>query len=169
MRTWLWLVAALLLCSSIGFADEAIKPEQLKKMYDDALAQLKAAQDRKAELARENEILGAKLQEAQKQLAASQEQVQSLKRDLAESSDRSYVMLSYQNAWKNFLRHHPDWLLQWKLFLSRSVFSFPTEFPDYLSYDWSSGWDEVERTPPLGEAQTAGWRELRDPAALPDQ
>jgi len=170
MRTWLWLAATVLLCCSVGFADDAIKPEQLKKMYDDALAQLKSAQDRKAELARENEVLGAKLQEVQKQLAATQEQVQSLKREIAQSSDRSYVLLSYQNAWKNFLRHHPDWLLQWKLFLSRSVFNFPAEFPDSLSYDWSYGWDEMDSpAPQIGDAQTAGWHELREPADLPEQ
>jgi len=46
----------LLFSTAISWADEPIKPEQLKKAYDDALVQLKAVQDRKAELAKENVV-----------------------------------------------------------------------------------------------------------------
>ncbi|MDB5299177.1 MAG: hypothetical protein JWO87_840, partial [Phycisphaerales bacterium] len=36
MRACVWVMAAVLLCATSGFAEDQIKPEQLKKMYDDA-------------------------------------------------------------------------------------------------------------------------------------
>ena len=70
MRARTWALMALLLSATVAVAQDAPKPEQLKKMYDDALAQLKAAQDRKNELAMQNEQLTAKSAELQKQLEA---------------------------------------------------------------------------------------------------
>ncbi len=71
MRGCVIVMAAILLMTAAAGADEPLKPEQLKKAYDDALVQLKAAQDRKAELAKENEALAAKVEDLKKQLAAS--------------------------------------------------------------------------------------------------
>jgi len=57
--------------AGIARAQDEPKPDQLKRMYDDALAQLKQAQDRKNELAAENDKLNAKLTDLQKQLDAA--------------------------------------------------------------------------------------------------
>ena len=55
-----------------ALAEDPPKPEQLKQMYDDTLAQLKNAQERKTQLAAENEQLKAKLADLQKQLDVAQ-------------------------------------------------------------------------------------------------
>jgi hypothetical protein len=154
----------LLLSSATAFAEDAIKPEQYKKMYEDALAQLKAAQDRKAELSKENEVLGGRLAELQKQLAATQDQVQGLKRQVADNDDRSFMLRAYQAAWNGFLRHHPDWLAQWKLYLGHSAVSIPGEYPDYLNMDWTFMLDELPSAASINgsDAQTAAWKQPRD-------
>ena len=138
MRTYIWAAAAMLLIvMPIGASHEdEVKPEQLKKMYDDALAQLKAAQDRKAELAKETESLTAKVTELQKQLAAAQEQVTSLKREVADSADKTYYLRAYHAAWQRFLSNYPELTLKWKAYLGRGAFSLPSDFPDYPLFDW---------------------------------
>src|SRR5258708_6417152 len=116
MRTTLLAaaIALFLIIPAGAFADEEVKPEQLKKMYDDALAQLKAAQDRKAELAKENDSLNAKVQELQKQLAIAQDQVQSLKTEVADNADRTYFLRAYHAAWQRFLARSPELMARWK-------------------------------------------------------
>jgi uncharacterized protein YdcH (DUF465 family) len=127
----------LLIVMPVGArAEDDVKPEQLKKMYDDALAQLKAAQDRKAELAKENDALNAKVTELQKQLAASQEQVASLKNEVAESADKTYYLRAYHAAWQRFLSNYPELTLKWKAYLGHGVFSLPSDFPEYPLFDW---------------------------------
>ena len=79
MRRWMRAgVVALALVLTMGavLADDQPKPEQLKQMYDEALASLKSAQERKNQLAAENEQLKAKVAELQKQLDATQAEEQ---------------------------------------------------------------------------------------------
>src|SRR5258706_13525418 len=94
----------LLVSAATARAEDPVKPEQLKKAYDDALVQLKAAQDRKADLAKENEALAAKVEELKKQLAASQAQMESMKRQIADVDERTFFLRSYHAAWLNFIR-----------------------------------------------------------------
>jgi septal ring factor EnvC (AmiA/AmiB activator) len=136
MRACVWVIAAVLLCATSGFADDQIKPEQMKKMYDDALAQLKAAQDRKAELAKENEALAAKVEELKKQLASAQDQIQTLKREVSDNDQKTFFLRSYHAAWESFIRQHPDLLAKWKMYLGDSVFSAPQEAPEVIPLNW---------------------------------
>ncbi|HWE96871.1 MAG TPA: hypothetical protein VG269_23120 [Tepidisphaeraceae bacterium] len=136
MRACVWVIAAVLLCATSGFADDAIKPEQMKKMYDDALAQLKAAQDRKAELAKENEALAAKVEELKKQLASAQDQIQTLKREVSDNDQKTFFLRSYHAAWESFIRQHPDLMAKWKMYLGDSVFSVPQEAPEVIPLNW---------------------------------
>src|SRR5947199_6939188 len=109
MRAVACVMLAMLLIPRSGVrADEPVKPEQLKKAYDDALVQLKAAQDRKAELAKENEALAAKVEELKKQLAAAQSQTESMKRQIADIDERTFFLRSYHAAWLNFIRRYPE-------------------------------------------------------------
>ena len=63
----------LLLGAMIGFspallpAQDGLNSEQLKRMYDDAVVQLKNAQDRRNELAHENEKIRGRVAELEKQ------------------------------------------------------------------------------------------------------
>lgn len=166
MRTCLIVAMAIVFLAKPGFGED-IKPEQIKKMYDDALAQLKAAQDRKAELSRENEVLGAKLQEMQKQLAESQDQVVSLKRQLASHDDKTFTLRAYLAAWETFLQHHPVLQAQWDAYVGHSVLSWPAELPDLLNLDWQPDWTELNSISAANEPQQASWKEDPSPAPAP--
>ncbi|HET6246381.1 MAG TPA: hypothetical protein VFE47_01685 [Tepidisphaeraceae bacterium] len=134
----LTIVLVILLLSSAGIsrADEPVKPEQLKKAYDDALVQLKAAQDRKAELAKENEALTAKVEELKKQLADSQSQAETMKREIADNDERTFYLRSYHAAWQAFIRRYPEVMARWKLYLGESLLSVPQEAPDVINSEW---------------------------------
>src|SRR6476620_6673920 len=103
MRALVWVAAALVLSAGFALAQDASSPEQLKKLYDDALAQLKAAQDRKNELAQQNEQLTAKVEELQKQLDQVKGEVLDLKRRDAESAEKSFFLRSHFAAWHDFV------------------------------------------------------------------
>jgi hypothetical protein len=149
----------LLIVMPVGArAEDEVKPEQLKKMYDDALAQLKAAQDRKAELAKENDALTAKVTELQKQLAASQEQIASLKREATESADKTYYLRAYHAAWQRFISNYPELTLKWKAYLGHGAFSLPADFPEYPLFDWVDlhGDDSAKRVTSPEDSQSDG-------------
>src|SRR4029453_6807726 len=97
MRTLAWAVTAVALTvglagATLALAQDASNPEQLKKLYDDALAQLKAAQDRKNELATQNEQLTAKVADLQKQLDQAKTEMLELKRQDAENAEKNFYL-----------------------------------------------------------------------------
>ena len=98
--------------------------------------QLKAAQDRKAELAKENDGLTAKVEELKKQLADAQGQVESLKREIADNDERTFYLRSYHAAWQSFIRRYPEVMARWKLYLGDSILSVPQEIPDLINPEW---------------------------------
>ena len=132
MRLFAGVLAGILMLSGISYAADTPTPDQLKKMYDDALVQLKSAQDRKNELAKENEDLKAKTEELTKDLAASQAQVQDLKRDVADNAGRDFYLRAYHAAWENFLHQYPEVLEKWKLFMQSDVAAVSTKTPALL-------------------------------------
>src|ERR1700677_1418471 len=68
MRASDWAAALVLGLATVTAAQETHQPDDWKKMYDDASTQLRAAQDRKAELAKQNGQLAAQVADLQKQL-----------------------------------------------------------------------------------------------------
>ena len=137
MRGLVCVMAMFVLFScAISWADEPIKPEQLKKAYDDALVQLKAVQDRKAELAKENESLAAKVEELKKQVSTTQTQVDDLKREMADNDERTFYLRSYHAAWQSFIRRYPEVMARWKIYLGDSLLSVPQEVPDVINPEW---------------------------------
>ncbi|HZL35739.1 MAG TPA: hypothetical protein VFC78_10555 [Tepidisphaeraceae bacterium] len=140
MRAFKWAGGVVLLALLLGApgarAEENVKPEQIKKMYDDALVQLKAAQDRKAELAKQNEALAAKVAELSKQLAASQSQMQGMQRQIDDQAEKTFYLRSYYAAWQRFLHAHPDVTANWKFYLGHSALSIPRETPDLIDPAW---------------------------------
>ena len=91
--------------------------DQLKRMYDETLGQLKAAQDRKNELAAENERLATRVRELEEQLAATTARVDQYRRDAATDAERTFFLRSHYAAWRQFLDRHPDLVARWKVFL----------------------------------------------------
>ena len=105
------LLIALFMSSPVMAQSEELSNDQLRRMYDDAVAQLRAAQDRRNELARENERLQAQVAEVQQELARAKE-------DSKRISDETYHVRSERSAWQEFLRLHPVIWSQWFAFLN---------------------------------------------------
>jgi len=99
-------------------------PDELKKSLADALNQLKAAQDRKNELATENEKLKQKLAEQDQQIAE-------LRRQTTEFAARTWQFRSQLAAWEAFLQRYPNLLNRWKVFLANDPLSAPTTMPEF--------------------------------------
>ncbi len=136
MRACLWGVAVLLSFTSLISAADTPSPDQLKKSYEDALVQLKSAQDRKNELAKETENLKAKVEELSKQLTAAQAQAQDLKRELAANGDKTFYLRSYHAAWQTFLRQHPEILDRWQQFIDNDIRGNPEPMPTLIDPAW---------------------------------
>jgi len=139
MRALMWVAAALvpvlILSAGLVLAQDAASPEQLKKLYGDALAQLKAAQDRKNELAQQNEQLTAKVAELQKQLDQSRGEALELKRKDAESAEKTYFLRSHYAAWQGFVDRYPGLKARWKHFLETDLLNGQTDLPQ-----WTDPW-----------------------------
>src|SRR5437868_14898517 len=87
------LIAALFAAAGPrAVAEDEPKPEQLKQMYDDTLAQLKSAQERKTQLAAENEQLKAKVAELEKQLKAASAKSAELDRQAAGYAEKTVLL-----------------------------------------------------------------------------
>lgn len=122
--------------AKLTFAQDASNPEQLKKLYEDALAQLKAAQDRKNELATQNEQLAAKAAELQKQLDAARSEMLELKRRDAENAEKSFYLRSHHAAWQAFVERYPELKARWKRFLERDILAAGNEMPQLVDPTW---------------------------------
>jgi predicted nuclease with TOPRIM domain len=113
------LVAAMIVVTAGGVAaQDQTNPEELNRKYQDALTQLKAAQDRKNELATENETLKAKVAELEKQ-------IEQAKRESMTFAEQTYDLRVHYWAWQSFLKLHPTMLERWRLFLENSPLAFP--------------------------------------------
>jgi TolA-binding protein len=80
--------------------------EQLQKQLDDANSQLKSAQDRKNELAQENQ----KLQKQLEDLRARSEQT---RQRLETIENRAYYMREHYAAWQLFVEANPALRAMW--------------------------------------------------------
>lgn len=107
-------IASISLSPIVLLAQEGLSTEQLKRMYDDAVVTLKSAQDRRNELAHENEKLQARLNVAEKQLAEQQAASYQL-------ADSTYQIRAEHSAFATFLRENPDILVKWQLFIEKSL------------------------------------------------
>ena len=103
------LVSAGLTAPSFG--QDRPSPEQLARMYDDALSQLKAAQDRKNELATENQKL-------QKRLSDQEQQAQQMSIRLATLENRAYFLREHNAAWQSFIEMNPPIRVMWLRFFN---------------------------------------------------
>lgn len=137
MRTCACLVMALCLlapAAGTALAEDKPNPDQLKRAYDDALVQLKAAQNSKNDLARENDKLAKQVEDLKKELAGAHGQIENLKRQVSDNDQKTFHLRAFQSAWQNFLRAHPDLLARWKAFLAQDVLALPDEHPSLLDF-----------------------------------
>jgi predicted nuclease with TOPRIM domain len=108
------LLAALVLSASAAMAQNQTTPEQLQKMYDDALVQLKSAQDRKNELATENQKL-------QKKLSDSDQQLRDLRERLDTLENRAYFLREHYRVWQEFVELNPPIEALWSGFFNATA------------------------------------------------
>ena len=158
VRTWaVVLVAGLAGATAAGpaRAQENPNPEQMRKMYDDALQQLKAAQERKNQLAAENEKLGKQVEAMQKDLAAAHGRVEELKRADAEHAERTFFLRSHYLAWQQFARMHPETAGRWRAFVESDFLVNPRETGSLIDREWPTGPVIPPSTRPAAETQPA--------------
>lgn len=129
-------VAILVLSAGTLLAQDDPKPDQLKKMYEDAVAQLRAAQDRKSELAKENEELKAKLKDLTTQVGSARKKADELETDAAGRSEKTFFLRSQYAAWRQFVRQYPSIEVRWKLFLEGGILQSPERVSELYDPDW---------------------------------
>jgi len=115
------VVSGLMLPTSAR-AQEQKNPDELKKLYEEAVSQLKAAQDRKNELAAENEKLQARIVELETRLAERNAEA-------ADYAERTWFLRAHLAAWQRFLDRYPDWRARWEAFLAADVFDPLADWP----------------------------------------
>jgi predicted nuclease with TOPRIM domain len=113
-----WLVAPV----QSGVAQNQPDPAETQRLYNEAIEQLKASQDRKNELAAENEKLKARIVELEKQL--NDRAV-----DAAGFAERTWFLRSHYAAWERFLRDYPQLRERWRSFLTTDGLSEPNDLP----------------------------------------
>jgi septal ring factor EnvC (AmiA/AmiB activator) len=110
-RVCIGMILALAIMPAAARGQEDLKPDQLQKLYKDTLAQLKAAQDRKAELS-------ARVDDLEKQLQEANAQNDQLKRQTADFADRTYFLRTYYAAWLQFIATRPSLKVDWDIYLN---------------------------------------------------
>jgi predicted nuclease with TOPRIM domain len=98
---------------SVATAQNQPSYEQLQNQYNDALKQLKVAQDRKNELADENAKLKKRLEDGSKQLQDKQDELDTLR-------NRSYFLRAHYSAWESFLDINPHVKAMWMAYFTFS-------------------------------------------------
>lgn len=133
MRWICVLIAAGAIASWVPrtLAQEGLSSEQLRRMYDDAVVQLKTAQDRRNELARENEKLRSRIIQLERDVKQL-EQARAVANALA---DKTFQARSERAAFQEFLSANPIIRLQWQVFLAKGMPGMPGA-GDPLGADW---------------------------------
>lgn len=147
----LCLIAAVFLLAGTALAEDKPNPDQLKRAYDDALAQLKAAQDSKNLLARENDRLAKQIEDLKKQAAARDGRIEELQRQVSDNDQKTFYLRAYQAAWQNFLRAHSDVLIRWKAFMVGDVLALPQDQQPRLDF----GYPQPEEPTSRGQERSA--------------
>ncbi|MGD0461505.1 MAG: hypothetical protein ABSB74_03350 [Tepidisphaeraceae bacterium] len=132
---WMILCLALLTAATAAPADN-VKPDDLEKMYNDTLVQLKAAQNRKAELATQNEKLAARIAEMEKQIQAQSAQLDELKRQASSFADRTFFLRSHYAAWEQFIAANPALKAQWEIFMRTVAWVSAPQAAIFMDPQW---------------------------------
>jgi predicted nuclease with TOPRIM domain len=141
MRLAKWVVAlgcwaAVWSVSPVVIAQEPPKYDDLKKMYDDALAKMKSSQDAKNALAAEKDALAKQLEDVRKQLDAVTKERDELQRESTTYAEKTFNLRSYHAAWQEFLRKYPPLQAKWKVFLDAELLRAGNELPTLVEPEW---------------------------------
>jgi hypothetical protein len=125
MRAAWWAAVLAMALGKAAIGQEVHKPEDWKKMYQDASAQLRAAQDRKAELAAQNAKLTGRVDEMERQLLSSKNELDTLRYQSDILAKPEYFFVAFYGNWQSFIRWYPNVLSQWRGFLDGSLTTLP--------------------------------------------
>jgi hypothetical protein len=145
MRRLLLAILVLIFSSSAAWADDKPNPDQLQKAYNDALVQLKDAQNAKNELASANDKLGKQLEDMKKQLAGSQARVRDLERQVSDNDGKTFYLRSFYAAWQAFMKGHPDLLVRWRVYLGEDALAMPQESHPLIDFGIVDGTRSLDR------------------------
>jgi len=117
-------------------AQEAPKYDVLKKMYDQSVQSLKAAQDEKNALATKNDELTKQVAELQKQLDVVAKERDELTRQAATYAEKTYNLRSFYATWQEFVKRYPSLQARWRVFLDAELLKSGTEPPSLVEPEW---------------------------------
>jgi hypothetical protein len=124
------------LTAANGAWGDNVKPEDTERMFHDTLIQLKDAQNRKAELATENEKLTARVADLEKQVSAQSGQLDAVRRQASALADRTLFLRSHYAAWEQFIAAYPGIKAQWELFMRTVAWASAPEPGIFMDPEW---------------------------------
>jgi hypothetical protein len=127
-------VTVLMLAGIVRGQD--VKPDDLKKLLVETRAELKTAQDRKAELAMENEKLSSQVSDLAKANKAQAAQLDDLKRKAAAFADRTLFLSNQYAAWTQFINLNPTVKMQWSIFEDTIAAGASGQSPLFMDTNW---------------------------------
>jgi hypothetical protein len=116
-------LAVLMIAGTAGAQD--VKPDELKIMR----AELKAAQDRKAELS-------SRVAELEKQNQQQAALLEEMKRQAAGVADRTLFLSAHYAAWTQFIAANPAIRMRWELFEQTVASAGAPESAIFLDPNW---------------------------------
>ncbi len=135
MRLVMIVSLAVLMAATSAWGDN-VKPDDLERMFHDTLIQLKEAQNRKAELATENEKLTARVAELEKQVSAQSVQLDEIKRQESALADKTLFLRSHYAAWEQFIAANPGVREQWEIFMRTLAWVSAPEPGIFMDPEW---------------------------------
>jgi hypothetical protein len=121
MRAAMWSAALVLGLAAAAIAQDVRQPEDWKKMYEDASAQLRAAQDRKSELAADNAKLTAQVADLQRRLQTADLDAELLRRQADGLARQLMLLNSFYSGWGPFSDAAWDPGASWQAQAGRSI------------------------------------------------
>jgi len=106
-----------------------LKPDDVKKHLDAALAELKNAQDYKAQLA-------SQVSELVRVNQIQAEQINDLKRQAAAFADRTLFLSAQYALWTQFLNLNPAVRVQWAIFEDANAAADAGQSPFFMDTNW---------------------------------
>jgi septal ring factor EnvC (AmiA/AmiB activator) len=130
------IVSLAVLMAATSARGDNVKPDDLERMFHDTLIQLKEAQNRKAELATENEKLTARVAELEKQVSAQSVQLDEIKRQESALADKTLFLRSHYAAWEQFIAANPGVREQWEIFMRTLAWVSAPEPGIFMDPEW---------------------------------
>ena len=121
-------IITMLLAPGGLMAQEELTSDQLRRMYDDAVAQMKTTQDRRNELARDSEKLRARINELEEKLEETRAQ-------MTTTADITYKDRAEHAAFEEFLKANITIRGQWLAFLQKNIMP-ATDVNQLLDTGW---------------------------------